>query len=205
MAQKETHDLINLKPDAIKGINLARQLMLPATDQKALQLPVIFLDEFNISPSSNELERSQFKFWRNIIKAYRLVPVKMGTNSSISNLVSAQSGMGIAMSHWCFVFYQLPSYSENLFPEKLAECLPGKHQLQQLIKHPLKSKSIFRRTLTNSSLNPIDWHLIASILSFIESQRIFSSELQQARRILCAMTQIVISTHLTKLRFPGWL
>lgn len=50
----------------------------------------------------------------------------MGTNSSISNLVSAQSGMGIAMSHWCFVFYQLPSNSENLFFGKASRMSAGK-------------------------------------------------------------------------------
>ena len=77
------------------------------------QLPIIFLDECK----TGRLEY-MYAFKRNVIRMMNLIPVVMGTDTKIRNVVSSFSDADACSSAygdaWCFVFSKLPNYSESL-------------------------------------------------------------------------------------------
>ena len=99
-------------------LNEISQNFPPATEDQPM-LPLIFIDEFNVESSSTPFERARYVFSRNIIRACGLIPVLMGTNSHITNMVKAGDNSGNLPCIWTHVFYQLPQYPESKLREEL--------------------------------------------------------------------------------------
>jgi hypothetical protein len=71
--------------------------------------PLIFLDEFNISQKSDSKRQGQYVFLKNMIRALLLIPVLMGTNTNISNMITTGSPSGHNHREiWCYLFVSLP-------------------------------------------------------------------------------------------------
>ena len=90
-------------------------------DNYKLILPLIFLDEFNVSPESTPEEKAQFAFYRNLIRACGLIPVIMGTNSHITNMITAGKSSGKETLIWAYIFYALPNCPETFLRKRLNE------------------------------------------------------------------------------------
>ena len=76
-----------------------------------VNLPLIFLDEFNVDSGKGKILQTQYTFYRNLIRDCDLIPVLMGTNSRITNMINAGAGSGNEIMIWSYIFYKLLALS----------------------------------------------------------------------------------------------
>lgn len=134
-------------------------------------LPLIFLDEFNVNSDTRPKSRAMYAFYRNIIRACDLIPVLMGTNSQITNVITAGTQSGDKPYIWAHIFYRLPKYPWELYEKNVNNATTptgsGREilkQLFQILKHerPLFVQSIFEdenrlKELDENSTSIIEW------------------------------------------------
>ena len=84
-----------------------------------------------VNENTTPEERARYSFYRNMIRACKLIPVLMGTNSQITNTVTAGKGSGCVPSHWAYVFYKLPAYPDSQLKDKLDQYLSADRQIQR--------------------------------------------------------------------------
>ena len=117
-------------------------------------LPLIFLDEFNVSTNKNPESTARYAFYRNIIRACGLIPVLTGTNSQITNVITAGTASGKEAIIWAHIFYKLPEYPRELFEKNVANVdglsPSGRDMLIHLFpllhqERPLFVQSIFKK------------------------------------------------------------
>src|SRR5690606_36902412 len=104
------------------------------------QLPLIFLDEFSIGNNAGDYEKCRFAFYRNMIRACGLIPVLLGTNSKITNLVTAAEASGKDSKLWAYVFNKLPPYPRRLLKDQLKAFIPAETDLFEWIYQILKNE-----------------------------------------------------------------
>ncbi len=95
------------------------QLQFILDNEKLEILPLIFLDEFNVLKSSKRKERAQYSFYRNVFRMAKLIPVLMGTNAHIANMITTGKDSGLKNMVWAFIFHKLPSYPMSVLTESV--------------------------------------------------------------------------------------
>ena len=145
-------------------------------------LPLIFLDEFNVNSDTDPKSKAMFAFYRNIIRTCWLIPVLMGTNSQITNVITAGTASGSKEFIWAHIFYQLPEYPQKLFNENVHNVEGLSPQGCKVLKslypflkkeRPLFVQSIFKnlssylRELDTESKSIIPWfrHILSKFRS----------------------------------------
>ena len=86
--------------------------------------PLIFMDEFNVCSTSTPLERARFAFFRNLLCVCGLIPVIMGTNPHLTNMITSAVGSGSENGVWSHIFYKMPSYPSSILEHRLTGSLP---------------------------------------------------------------------------------
>ena len=90
-------------------------------------MPIVFIDECRTGN-----RQFMYAFKRNIIRVLNLIPVVMGTDTRIRNVVSTFIDAAIASRQWgdawCFVFSDLPQYSKTLIK---SDCDELRNQLSE--------------------------------------------------------------------------
>ena len=144
------------KPKSIKGCSESVKDMFEHYGPP----PIIFLDECRRGDCT-----SMFAFKRNLIRMLNLIPVVMGSDPEIRDVIASYTDVYWSRGYgdaWCFVFYDLPNYSESLLKvncdelrSKLSndDCLAHVKQRFKLVdmveKTLVKERPLFAKTVLN--------------------------------------------------------
>ena len=91
---------------------------MPTSDPKFC-LPLVFLDEFNVNQETNMKSRIRYAFYRDILRASGLIPVMMGSNPQMVDIITFGIAGNKEPTIWAHIFYKLPEYPKKLFEENI--------------------------------------------------------------------------------------
>ena len=149
-------------------------------DDAEFVLPLIFMDEFNVNENTTSEERARYSFYRNLIRACKLIPVLMGTNSQITNMIAAGKGSGCVPSRWAYVFYKLPSYPDSQLKGKLDKYLSVDNKFKELMLELLRKE---RPLFINAALEELKQFTLEMVSTPDQVSRVFDQVLFQIQKV----------------------